>query len=920
MKKLSIITLLITIKFVPLSSQSFFYVSTIDNSSTGESIIGYFDISSCKDTVLYTIQHEDFLDVQQFADIAVGTDGFLYLNSRPAPCKIYRYDIQNHIFQYVATFPNTPLSFYISSLTCDANGVLYAAGAELFSYDIQSGLFTNYGYLPNNVTSAGDLTFYEGRLLLLANDFNIPSPALYEINIQNPANSVSLFNLSNGYFGIFSYSINCDNTTVYCSAGSGQLFELGVNTGGLTPVCSPPVTIFGAATSNEFLASDCSVSLALDKDNSSGLSDGDYGVAVCGSGPVFISDTSDAEVYSGYKLDSLRFVLTPAYPNEILTAGLPLPPGLSLSGQGSSSLVVHNNGTAQYGDFQSVLRTVTWQYTGPGNTPIGLHSVVATLFATGGRRDTSFALLDIQEPVSAGRDTAIVLCADAEPIHISSLLSVEADFGGTWQPALPGALFDPATQQDSQFLYIVSGNECQPDTAVITVTVQPLPAFSFGNDTSLCTGDTLLLTPFLPALWQDGSLAAYYSVNQSGLYWAEVTNASGCNYRDSINISLISLQNTQENIQRCYGQLYTWNGQVFQSDTTVCAVFSAFNGCDSTHCITLNFLSPVAQPLISGDTVFCPRGSTTLYTSGFVAYQWSVPGATGDTLQVNNSGLYTVTATDANGCTATATQSVTESSAILSTWELVPPDCAGAANGWIELLQIQGGASPFSYSLNNAAPVSEPFFENLSGGVYIIYVMDAEGCTADTLLALDEPLPMSVSLGPDVSVAPGATFQLTAQVSGGQGALTYLWSPATGLDCSDCPNPLVTPLDTILYLLTVTDANGCSAADSIRISVQNPDFIYIPNVFSPDGDGKNDFFGVFADTDKVRAVELLRVYDRWGSLVYESSEAPINDLTKGWNGTFREKLLIPGIYVWYATIRLADGMVLQKTGDVLLKR
>ncbi len=159
--------LLVVLRLISLSAQSFYYVSTIDNSSIGESIIGYFDINSCKDTVLYTIQHEDFLGVEQFADIAVGTDGFLYLNTRPAPCKLYRYDIQNQIFQYIAAFPNTPLSFYISSLTCDANGVLFAAGAELFSYDIQSGLFTNHGDLPNNVTSAGDLTFYDGSYYFL---------------------------------------------------------------------------------------------------------------------------------------------------------------------------------------------------------------------------------------------------------------------------------------------------------------------------------------------------------------------------------------------------------------------------------------------------------------------------------------------------------------------------------------------------------------------------------------------------------------------------------------------------------------------------------------------------------------------------------------------------------------------------------
>jgi len=289
-------------------------------------------------------------------------------------------------------------------------------------------------------------------------------------------------------------------------------------------------------------------------------------------------------------------------------------------------------------------------------------------------------------------------------------------------------------------------------------------------------------------------------------------------------------------------------------------------------------------------------------------------------LEVTGSGVYTVTVTDTNGCTATAAQSVTESAIILASWYLNPPDCAGAANGWIELLTIQGGESPFSYRFNGEAAVPEPFFENLASGIYSIEIQDAAGCISDTLLSLSEPPPLTVYLGPDLRILPGDTGQLSAQVSGAPGNLIYQWSPAAGLSCTDCAEPVIAASDTAMYVLMVTDANGCTAADSIRIFSQSPDFVYVPNVFSPDNDGSNDFFGIFADPDKVRAVELLRVYDRWGSLVYESTAAPINETKAGWDGAFRGKLLTPGIYVWYASLRLADGTLLQKSGDVLLQR
>jgi len=920
MKKSIITTLFIVLRLFCLSSQSFYYVSTIDYSLTGESIIGYFDMSTCTDTVLYTIQHEDFSGVAQFTDIAVGSDGFLYLNSSPAPCKLYRYDIQNQVFQYVATFPNTPLSFYISSLVYNANGVLFAAGAELFSYNIQTGVFTVHGNLPDNVLSVGDLTFYDGRLLLLASNSNTSSKSLYEINIQDPVNSANFLNLPTGGYGIFSYSINCDSTTVFYSGDVGQLYQINIQTGTLTPVCAPSANIFGAATTNEFLASDCSVSLDLDKDNSSGAAGGDYMLSVCGNGPAFISDTSDAEVYSGYSLDSLRFVLIPAFPGEVLSAALPLPSGISISGQGSANPVLHNNGPAQYADFQSVLRTVTWQYTGAGNAPAGPRTVVVTLFATGNRRDTASVLLDVRTPVSAGRDSSVTVCADAPAFSLASLLSADAAAGGSWLPALPGGMFDPDTQPGSQFRYVVPGGECPADTAVITVTVQPLPVFSFDNSINLCTGDTLYLETPQTALWQDGSVATSYPASHAGLYWAEVTTANGCTFRDSTFISLLPVQHTQESIQRCFGQPYAWNGQVYLSDTTVCAIFGSVFGCDSIHCITLDFLPPVTPPFITGDTLFCFGASTTFSTSGFLSYAWSVPGATGPELQVTAPGAYTVTATDSNGCTASASRSASESAPIVAVWDLHPPGCNGDTDGWIELLNIEGGQSPFSYRFDGGAPVPEPFFDNLPGGSYFIRTSGADGCFADTTLVLTEPPVLSVSLGPDIGIPPGSAYPLSAQVSGGQGAWAYAWSPPAGLSCSDCPDPVAAPSDSVAYVLSVTDANGCSATDSIRVAVQGTDFLFVPNVFSPDDDGKNDFFGVFADPDRVRSVEILRVYDRWGTLVYEASAAPFNDVNKGWNGFYRGKAAAPGVYVWYATIRLTNGEALVNAGDVWLQR
>jgi len=908
------------------------YFDNIGSGYLQQSLVLYNPVT-CEDSLITTIDTAGYQALFVY-DVAVGPSGEIYvltegiLNSGNGTLCVSLLNTQNG--SHTCLFDLLTIGFAGNSLVCSADSVLYAAGQGLASYDLKTGIGSYYGLFSNFFGSSGDMIFQNGELFLTGY-----GNQLMKVNIENPSASVIVASYpqippGREVWGIASNVYDCDSSNMFLMVGVDidgfiqreyDIYSLDFSTQQVGLLCTGAGAHYytGSTTYNEYLTSDCSVRLDLDKDNSSGADSADYQVAICGSGLVFVSDTSDMELYSGYRIDSLQLRLIPLMPGEALVAGA-TPPTLTLAGQNSAHLTFSNPGNVLFHDFLSALRSVYWQYTGGGNPPTGQRTVEVVLYARGGRQDTAVAYLTLLGLPQAGRDTSIAFCKDAAPVSLNTLLSSDATPGGVWSPTLPSDTFDPAAMIDGTFLYIISGGECPPDTAVITIVVQPTPVYSLGSDTDLCAGDTLVLQTPLIALWQDGTSATTFGVAATGLYWAEVTNTQGCKFRDSISVSILPFQNTQENIHRCFGQPYTWNGQVLVSDTTLCATFSSLNGCDSTHCITLDFLAPPLQPLITGDTTFCFGGASTLSTTGFVSYQWSVPGASTSTLEVTNSGIYTVTVTDTNGCTATAAQSVTEFAVIRAFWELTPPDCAGAANGWIELLSISGGLPPFSYRFNAAPSVQEAFFDNLAGGMYTMEIQDAAGCVSDTLLSLDEPQPLTVYVGPDMGIPPGGTLRLSAQIFGAQGAITYLWSPAAGLSCTDCAEPVVAASDTTLYVLSVTDANGCTAADSIRISVQSPDFVYVPNIFSPDGDGANDFFGIFADLDKVRAVDLLRVYDRWGSLVYESAGAAINETTSGWNGTWRGQLLAPGIYVWYASIRLADGSLLQKSGDVLLQR
>lgn len=150
-----------------------------------------------------------------------------------------------------------------------------------------------------------------------------------------------------------------------------------------------------------------------------------------------------------------------------------------------------------------------------------------------------------------------------------------------------------------------------------------------------------------------------------------------------------------------------------------------------------------------------------------------------------------------------------------------------------------------------------------------------------------------------------------------QSDLIFVWMPDKGLNCSDCPNPVAQPLETTNYVLTIIDAHGCSSTENILIMV-NKAVVFAPNVFSPNGDGINDYF--YLQGKGISIIKNLRIFDRWGNMVFEKTNIPANDESYGWDGTFRKKPMNPAIFAWYATVIFADGTENVEKCDLLLIR
>ena len=160
----------------------------------------------------------------------------------------------------------------------------------------------------------------------------------------------------------------------------------------------------------------------------------------------------------------------------------------------------------------------------------------------------------------------------------------------------------------------------------------------------------------------------------------------------------------------------------------------------------------------------------------------------------------------------------------------------------------------------------------------------------------------------------GDTLQLFAS-----GAESYSWTPAQGLSCTDCNNPLASPTETTTYIVTGSNASGCISSDTITITVKNEiDIIcgelFIPSIFSPNGKGPqaNETFCVFSDcVDQFKLV----IYNRWGEKVFETE-----DVGQCWNGTFKGVEVASGVYAYNVFLKQLDGEVVNKVGTVVLAK
>ena len=466
-------------------------------------------------------------------------------------------------------------------------------------------------------------------------------------------------------------------------------------------------------------------------------------------------------------------------------------------------------------------------------------------------------------------------------------------------------------------------------------------------------------------LWSNNSTTGLINNLAQGVYTVTVSDANGCAVTKSVSISqpLSPLQITASQYHViCKGdstgtiELFV-NGSLgnytylWSNDSTTkrinnlksgiySVIVSDMNGCTISKSYPIN--EPDSNLILSITNNIAPcssnNGTINAAISGGVApynYLWNT-GATSPSIITNSNGNYSLTATDANGCSRNQTTNINNNQAPIS---ILPNsqniNCAIGQIGFISI-NVNGGNPPYQYLWSNGNNSNSIY--NISAGIYTVTVTDASGCTkefnktvtdvtnvqaqvlenneicigeyaslqCDSLLAATYQWYYNnqILIGATTSffstpaggayyvivTAPCGTYQsnnieivihalnhvqvnsdlIICQGESAQlhaaGGVNYQWTPATNIDNASFSDPTVTPDFSTDYIVTITDQYGCSATATVKVSVMC-DSIDAPNGFSPNNDGINDYFNIkgIEDFDG----NVVFIYNRWGSLVFK---------------------------------------------------
>jgi gliding motility-associated-like protein len=490
----------------------------------------------------------------------------------------------------------------------------------------------------------------------------------------------------------------------------------------------------------------------------------------------------------------------------------------------------------------------------------------------------------VTAPVSAGTDDAALVCGSGAPFTLADSLGGTPQGNGQWlTPSLAphGPLFDPATDAPGIWTYIVGAGGACPDSALLAVAVQAPPA-QISGDADLCEGESTMLTgsggvsyAWSPTTGLAQPAAAATSATPPGTitYTLTVTDALGCTGTASLTVVVHALPAVDAGPDRSYcaggsaiiggtptaapGAAIAWTPGTGLSSTTsgnptaapVATTQYTVTVTDANQCSSIDQVTVTVNPLpvvdAGADAAICLGNTVQLQASGTGTFAWSPSdglsnAGIGDPMaDPTSTTTYTVTLTDANGCSASDGLTITvnplpTAQAGTDSWLCLGSSTTLVGSGtgpFFDWSPTNGLSSPASAS-TQAAPATST--------VYTLTVTDANGCQASDAVSIAVGTDPPIDAGPSSTICSGTGVILGGSPTSVPGS-TYLWSPPTGLSDATSPNPIASPTGTQTYYLVVSN-DTCTSSASVTVNVGTTGHADFSARFEPGCEALRGFF------------------------------------------------------------------------------
>lgn len=421
----------------------------------------------------------------------------------------------------------------------------------------------------------------------------------------------------------------------------------------------------------------------------------------------------------------------------------------------------------------------------------------------------------------------------------------------------------------------------------------------------------------------------------TGSYSVTVYDSNNCEKVEQVSISMINelTVDAGSDVAICQGKdttLMAMGGTTFEwSPSTNLSDASIFNPVanpstttqyyvtitDGGTCIGIDSIIVTVNSLpnasAGSDLTICEGESDNLNGSGGTSYVWA-PGTGLNDNTISNplitptsSMTYTVTVTDINGCQETDEVLVTVETPVVANAGEDMTICEGESAGLVAT-----GGTNYSWSPGATLSDSSIFNPQASPIETTTYSVSVSGnsCPPETddVVVTISGAP-NAEAGEDVTISVGNTTQLS-----GEGGTVYAWSPTETLSCDDCQSPIASPEVTTTYSVTVTNDAGCDSIDMVTVFIDEEHSLFIPNIFSPNGDGNNDVYQIHG----TGIVSLnVKIFDRWGAQVAEL--AKLNDT---WDGSYRGSIMNSDAFGYFLEVSYVDGTSESHKGTITLVR